>query len=160
MQVLGQINQRFDELTGEITIEVRKQCDTTKQAAADMVKTAAKRTFDGQLELGRQLAEAEFMRQVAEQKIRGERMFQVSVVTLVVVVVMVVTMVVLQEEVEKGRAEAEQELRRRVREGRAFAEQNFTRLLAEGREEAERQYQNRIQEEREKGEKIFQASLW
>ena len=160
MQVLGQINQRFDELTGEITIEVRKQCDTTKQAAADMVKTAAKRTFDGQLELGRQLAEAEFMRQVAEQKIRGERMFQVSVVTLVmVVVVMVVTMVVLQEEVEKGRAEAEQELRRRVREGRAFAEQNFTRLLAEGREEAERQYQNRIQEEREKGEKIFQASL-
>ena len=163
MQVLGQINQRFDELTGEITIEVRKQCDTTKQAAADMVKTAAKRTFDGQLELGRQLAEAEFMRQVAEQKIRGERMFQVSVLTLVVVVVvvtMVVTMVVLQEEVEKGRAEAEQELRRRVREGRAFAEQNFTRLLAEGREEAERQYQNRIQEEREKGEKIFQASLW
>ena len=158
MQVLGQINQRFDELTGEITIEVRKQCDTTKQAAADMVKTAAKRTFDGQLELGRQLAEAEFMRQVAEQKIRGERMFQVSVLTLVVV--MVVTMVVLQEEVEKGRAEAEQELRRRVREGRAFAEQNFTRLLAEGREEAERQYQNRIQEEREKGEKIFQASLW
>ena len=156
MQVLGQINQRFDELTGEITIEVRKQCDTTKQAAADMVKTAAKRTFDGQLELGRQLAEAEFMRQVAEQKIRGERMFQVSVLTLV----MVVTMVVLQEEVEKGRAEAEQELRRRVREGRAFAEQNFTRLLAEGREEAERQYQNRIQEEREKGEKIFQASLW
>ena len=159
MQVLGQINQRFDELTGEITIEVRKQCDTTKQAAADMVKTAAKRTFDGQLELGRQLAEAEFMRQVAEQKIRGERMFQVSVVTLVVVV-MVVTMVVLQEEVEKGRAEAEQELRRRVREGRALAEQNFTRLLAEGREEAERQYQNRIQEEREKAEKIFQASLW
>ena len=159
MQVLGQINQRFDELTGEITIEVRKQCDTTKQAAADMVKTAAKRTFDGQLELGRQLAEAEFMRQVAEQKIRGERMFQVSVLTLVVVMV-VVTMVVLQEEVEKGRAEAEQELRRRVREGRAFAEQNFTRLLAEGREEAERQYQNRIQEEREKGEKIFQASLW
>ena len=157
MQVLGQINQRFDELTGEITIEVRKQCDTTKQAAADMVKTAAKRTFDGQLELGRQLAEAEFMRQVAEQKIRGERMFQVSVLTLVMVVV---TMVVLQEEVEKGRAEAEQELRRRVREGRAFAEQNFTRLLAEGREEAERQYQNRIQEEREKGEKIFQASLW
>ena len=122
-----------------------------------MVKTAAKRTFDGQLELGRQLAEAEFMRQVAEQKIRGERMFQVSVLTLVMVVV---TMVVLQEEVEKGRAEAEQELRRRVREGRAFAEQNFTRLLAEGREEAERQYQNRIQEEREKGEKIFQASLW
>ena len=53
MQVLGQINQRFDELTGEITIEVRKQCETTKQAAADMVKTAAKRTFDGQLELGR-----------------------------------------------------------------------------------------------------------
>ena len=157
MQVLGQINQRFDELTGEITIEVRKQCDTTKQAAADMVKTAAKRTFDGQLELGRQLAEAEFMRQVAEQKIRGERMFQVSVLTLVVVVV---TMVVLQEEVEKGRAEAEQELRRRVREGRALAEQNFTRLLAEGREEAERQYQNRIQEEREKAEKIFQASLW
>ena len=156
MQVLGQINQRFDELTGEITIEVRKQCDTTKQAAADMVKTAAKRTFDGQLELGRQLAEAEFMRQVAEQKIRGERMFQVSVVTLVVVMVV---MMVLQEEVEKGRAEAEQELRRRVREGRAFAEQNFTRLLAEGREEAERQYQNRIQEEREKGEKIFQASL-
>ena len=120
-----------------------------------MVKTAAKRTFDGQLELGRQLAEAEFMRQVAEQKIRGERMFQVSVVTVVVMV----TMMVLQEEVEKGRAEAEQELRRRVREGRAFAEQNFTRLLAEGREEAERQYQNRIQEEREKGEKIFQASL-
>ena len=159
MQVLGQINQRFDELTGEITIEVRKQCDTTKQAAADMVKTAAKRTFDGQLELGRQLAEAEFMRQVAEQKIRGERMFQVSVLTLVVVMVGG-TMVVLQEEVEKGRAEAEQELRRRVREGRAFAEQNFTRLLAEGREEAERQYQNRIQEEREKGEKIFQASLW
>ena len=156
MQVLGQINQRFDELTGEITIEVRKQCDTTKQAAADMVKTAAKRTFDGQLELGRQLAEAEFMRQVAEQKIRGERMFQVSVLTLVVVMVV---MMVLQEEVEKGRAEAEQELRRRVREGRAFAEQNFTRLLAEGREEAERQYQNRIQEEREKGEKIFQASL-
>ena len=29
-----------------------------------MVKLAAKRTFDGQLELGRQLAEAEFMRQV------------------------------------------------------------------------------------------------
>ena len=29
-----------------------------------MVKSAAKRTFDGQLELGRQLAEAEFMRQV------------------------------------------------------------------------------------------------
>ena len=52
-----------------------------------MVKEAAKRTFDGQLELGRQLAEAEFMRQVAEQKIRGERMFQ--------------------EEVEKGRQEAE-----------------------------------------------------
>ena len=159
MQVLGQINQRFDELTGEITIEVRKQCDTTKQAAADMVKTAAKRTFDGQLELGRQLAEAEFMRQVAEQKIRGERMVQVSVLTLVVMV-MVMVVVVLQEEVEKGRAEAEQELRRRGREGRAFAEQNFTRLLAEGREEAERQYQNRIQEEREKGEKIFQASLW
>ena len=92
MQVLGQINQRFDELTGEITIEVRKQCETTKQAAADMVKTAAKRTFDGQLELGRQLAEAEFMRQVAEQKIRGERMFQVSVLTLLVVVVVMVVM--------------------------------------------------------------------
>ena len=61
-----------------------------------MVKTAAKRTFDGQLELGRQLAEAEFMRQVAEQKIRGERMFQVSVVT-VVVVVMMMMMMVLQE---------------------------------------------------------------
>lgn len=60
-----------------------------------MVKSAAKRTFDGQLELGRQLAEAEFMRQVAEQKVRGERMFQ--------------------EEVEKGRKEADMELRRRVR---------------------------------------------
>ena len=34
MQVLGQINQRFDELTGEITIEVRKQCDTTKQVSS------------------------------------------------------------------------------------------------------------------------------
>ena len=74
---------------------------------------------------------------VAEQKIRGERMFQ--------------------EEVEKGRQEAEKELRRRVREGRAIAEKNFTRLLEEGKIEAERQYQQTIQEEREKGEKIFQA---
>ena len=52
-----------------------------------------------------------------------------------------------QEEVEKGRQEADQELRRRVREGRAIAETNFTRRLAEGRDEAERQYQNRIQED-------------
>ena len=62
-----------------------------------------------------------------------------------------------QEEVEKGRQEAEKELRRRVREGRAIAEKNFTRLLEEGKIEAERQYQQTIQEEREKGEKIFQA---
>lgn len=137
--VMGQINSRFNLLTDEVTIEVKRQCDSTKVAAADMVKSAAKRTFDGQLELGRQLAEAEFMRQVAEQKVRGERMFQ--------------------EEVEKGRQEADQELRRRVREGRALAETNFTRLLAEGRDEAERQYQNRIQEERDKGEKIFQDTV-
>ena len=137
-QVMGEINRRFGDLTNEVTIEVRRQCDTTKQAASRMVKDAAKRTFDGQLDLGRQLAEAEFMRQVAEQKIRGERMFQ--------------------EEVEKGRQEAEKELRRRVREGRAIAEQNFTRLLEEGRQEAERQYQQTIQEERDKGEKIFQVN--
>ena len=63
-QVMGQINDRFSQLTNEVTIEVRRQCDNTKQAAADMVKQAAKRTFDVQLELGRQLAEAEFNRQV------------------------------------------------------------------------------------------------
>ena len=68
------------------------------QAASDMVKQAAKRTFEGQLELGRQLGEAEFQRQVAEQKVRGERMFQ--------------------QEIDKGRKEAEAELERRVREGR------------------------------------------
>ena len=109
------------------------------QAAADMVKDAAKRTFDGQLELGRQLAEAEFNRQVAEQKVMGERMFQ--------------------DQVEAGRQEAEKELRRRIREGRAVAEQNFTRLLAEGREEGERQYQNTIQEERAKAEITFQVRI-
>ena len=64
-----------------------------------------------------------------------------------------------QEEVEKGRQEAEKELRRQVREGRAIAEQNFTRLLEEGKVEAERQYQQRIQEEREKGEKVFQVGF-
>ena len=30
-QVMGQINTRFSDLTNEVTIEVRKQCDTTKQ---------------------------------------------------------------------------------------------------------------------------------
>ena len=63
-QVMGEINRRFGDLTSEVTIEVRRQCDSTKEAAASMVKQAAKRTFDGQLDLGRQLAEAEFMRQV------------------------------------------------------------------------------------------------
>ena len=29
--VMGQITQRFNQLTNEVTVEVRKQCDNTKQ---------------------------------------------------------------------------------------------------------------------------------
>ena len=30
-QVMGQINTRFSELTNEVTIEVRRQCENTKE---------------------------------------------------------------------------------------------------------------------------------
>ena len=29
--VMGQITERFNQLTSEVTVEVRKQCDNTKQ---------------------------------------------------------------------------------------------------------------------------------
>ena len=29
--VMGQITERFNQLTNEVTLEVRKQCDNTKQ---------------------------------------------------------------------------------------------------------------------------------
>ena len=29
--VMGQITERFNQLTNEVTVEVRKQCDSTKQ---------------------------------------------------------------------------------------------------------------------------------
>ena len=39
-QVMGQINTRFSDLTNEVTIEVRKQCDTTKQVLLKSFKIA------------------------------------------------------------------------------------------------------------------------
>ena len=33
--VMGQITERFNQLTSEVTVEVRKQCDNTKQVKRD-----------------------------------------------------------------------------------------------------------------------------
>ena len=35
-QVMGEINNRFSALTNEVTIEVRRQCDNTKQVSASV----------------------------------------------------------------------------------------------------------------------------
>ena len=105
-QVIGQITDRFNTLTEEVIVQGEEQCDNTKQLTVEMVKKGAQSAYDMQLDLGRQVAENEFLKQVEQQKNRGERMFQ--------------------EEVEKNRGIAEEELRRRVEEGRQFAERNFT----------------------------------
>ena len=89
-QVIGQITDRFNTLTEEVIVEGEKQCDNTKQLTVEMVKKGAQSAYDMQLDLGRQVAENEFLKQVEQQKNRGERMFQ--------------------EEVEKNRGIAEDEL--------------------------------------------------
>ena len=33
--VMGQITERFNQLTSEVTVEVRKQCDNTKQVESE-----------------------------------------------------------------------------------------------------------------------------
>ena len=48
--VMGQITQRFNQLTSEVTVEVRKQCDTTKQVCREEIflpKHHTVRIFNG-----------------------------------------------------------------------------------------------------------------
>ena len=35
--VMGQITERFQALTGEVTVEVRRQCETTKQVTTSLL---------------------------------------------------------------------------------------------------------------------------
>ena len=75
-QVIGQITDRFNTLTEEVIVEGEKQCDNTKQLTAEMVKKGAQRSYNMRLQLGRQVAESEFKKQVAQKKSKGERIFQ------------------------------------------------------------------------------------
>ena len=137
--VLDQIQERFASGLGEAMQIADEQCDAAKDTTVEMVKVAAEQTYQGQADLGRQLAEAEFRRQVEEEKNGGEGIFQ--------------------EEVEKGRAEAEKAFRRQVEEGRMTAEANFTVLVEEGRVEAEKQYNDFIAEQRGIVEMTFQETV-
>ena len=63
--VLGQITDRFSSLTREVRAGADEQCADAQAATLAMVRQGAQEAFQGQLELGRQLAEAEFQKQVA-----------------------------------------------------------------------------------------------
>ena len=84
-----------------------------------------------QLELCRQVAENEFLKQVEQKWNRGER--------------------IVKEEVKKNRhrGTAKEELRRRAEEGLQFSERTFTQELQNGKEEVKRQCQETIETKRE-----------
>ena len=55
---------------------MEKHTVDTKKLTVEMANKGAQSLFAMQLELGRQVAENEFQKQVEQQKNRGERMFQ------------------------------------------------------------------------------------
>jgi hypothetical protein len=139
LQLLQQVQERFGAVVGEAMVEGDRQCEAAQRLTVDMVVAGAAEAYRGQRDLGLQLAEAEFLRQVGEESARGERMFQ--------------------EEVERQREEGEVEFRRRLQDGRRLAEGNLTQAVAEGRAEGERQYAATIREERAKAEIVYQETV-
>ena len=66
--VIGEITTRFNTLTQEVIIEGEKQCDDTKKLTVEMVKKTAQNNFEMLMELGRQLAEKKFQKEVEDSK--------------------------------------------------------------------------------------------